>query len=193
MLTQLFSSNIRVRILKFLIMHANSEFTTAEMAQKTGSVVRSINKELVKLLRTKSVIETTKPLELNKKVVNVKHYKANPEFFMFEEIYSVFLKLQVHDLEIFKDKLKKMGDVEYIALTGRFTGVIDTDIDVLIVGSISKSKCAKIISEFEKVIGWEINWSLMDSDDFLYRKDVGDMFMHNILMAKKIEVVNKFD
>ncbi|MDP3900263.1 MAG: hypothetical protein Q8Q23_04245 [bacterium] len=190
MLTQLFSSAVRVKILKYLTLHPGEDFSAADIAKKTGSIVRSVNKELTKLLSTDSVIEETKPVDVNKKMVNVKHYRINTNFVLYNELQNVFVKIQVQDLEAFKEKLRKLGDIKYAILTGRFTNSPDTSIDLLLVGSVKNKYCKKAIGDFEKMIGWEINWTLLDESDYHYRRDVGDVFIAEVMMAKKIEVIN---
>ena len=95
MLTKLFSSPVRVKILKFLIMHSPADFSASDIAVKTNSVVSSVNKEMGKLAGAGAVIEELKPLEVNKKIVKVKHYRAHVDFALFTEIKNLFIKLQI--------------------------------------------------------------------------------------------------
>ncbi|PIR92232.1 hypothetical protein COU01_02840 [Candidatus Falkowbacteria bacterium CG10_big_fil_rev_8_21_14_0_10_44_15] len=192
MLTKLFSSPVRVKILKFLIMHSPVDFSAADIAAKTKSVVRSVNKEMGKLAETGAVVEELKPLAVNKKVVKVKHYRANVDFALFSEIKNLFIKLQVLELDYLRHKLPNIGRLNYAALAGKFVGNATSGVDLLIVGRVDNKKLEKLIADFQAAVGWEINWAVMDLEEYDYRQKIGDMFLYNLLSGKKIELFNKF-
>ena len=192
MLTKLFSSPVRVKILKFLIMHSPADFSAADIAAKTKSVVRSVNKEMGKLAETGAVIEELKPLAVNKKVVKVKHYRANVDFTLFAEIKNLFIKLQVLELNDFGRKLQNIGRLNYVVLAGKFVGDTAANVDMLIVGKVNYKRLEKLIDNFQAAAGWEINWTVMDLEEYDYRQKIGDMFLYNLLSGKKIELFNKF-
>lgn len=192
LLSKLFSSSVRTKILKFLIMHEGQSFTAAAIAEQTGSIVRSINKEMAKLVSAGAVNEEGREVEVNGKRVTVKHYYANRNFVVYEEIKQLFLKLQVFETESFREELASLGKLNYVILTGRFVGDRTGRIDALVVGSANRGSVEKIMRDFEKELGWEINWTLMALEDYDYRKQVKDAFLANILSGKKIEVLNRF-
>jgi len=100
--------------------------------------------------------------------------------------------LQVLDLDDFKNKLVKLGKINYVVLTGKFVGDSDVSVDLLLVGDVTHKKCEKIISEFQKTIGFEINWTSMPLEEYDYRQKIGDMFIYNLLSRKTIEIYSKF-
>jgi len=192
MLTKLFSSPVRVKILKFLVMHAPTEFSAADIAAKTKSVVRSVNKEMGKLVETGAVAEETKPETLHHKTMPVKHYRANQDFILFNEIKNLFVKLQILDLDGFKGKMQNLSGLNYGVLTGRFVGDSGGEVDLLLVGRADNKRLEKIITDFEHTLGWEINWVLMELEEYDYRQKIGDMFLTALLGGPKIEIMRKF-
>jgi len=173
-------------------MHSPADFSAADIAAKTKSVVRSVNKEMGKLAETGAVIEELKPLAVNKKVVKVKHYRANVDFTLFAEIKNLFIKLQVLELDYLRHKLPNIGRLNYAALAGKFVGNATGGVDLLIVGRLDNKKLEKLIADFQAAVGWEINWAVMDLEEYDYRQKIGDMFLYNLLSGKKIELFNKF-
>lgn len=173
-------------------MHEGKSFTAAEIAEQTGSIVRSINKEIGKLVTAGAVKEEGREVEVNGKHVSVKHYYANRTFIVHEEIKQLFLKLQVYELEAFREQLAGMTKLNYVILTGRFVGDRNGRVDALIVGNAERGKIDKVMRDFEKEVSWEINWTLMTLEDYDYRKQVKDTFLAAILAGKKIEVLNRF-
>jgi len=173
-------------------MHSPVDFSAADIAAKTKSVVRSVNKEMGKLAETGAVVEELKPLAVNKKVVKVKHYRANVDFALFSEIKNLFIKLQVLELDYLRHKLPNIGRLNYAALAGKFVGNATSGVDLLIVGRVDNKKLEKLIADFQAAVGWEINWAVMDLEEYDYRQKIGDMFLYNLLSGKKIELFNKF-
>lgn len=173
-------------------MHNPADYSAADIAGKTKSVIRSVNKEITKLTEAGAVIEEIKPLELNHKVVQVKHYRANDNFSFFPEIKSLFIKMQILELDDLKVKLQSAGKLNYAVLTGRFVGNTEAGVDLLIVGKTDHKKLEKIINNFQQAIGWEINWVVMDLEEYDYRKKIGDMFLFSLLSGNKIEIFSKF-
>ena len=192
MLTKLFSSAVRVKILKLLVMHAAKNFSATDIAAVTGAVIRGVNKEITKLVEAGAVIEEPKERDVNNKNVKIKHYRADTQFIIFDEIKSIFLKLQLVELDEFKNKIAKLGAINYVVLTGNFVGASNAKIDLLMVGHASRVRVEKFVSDFEKRLGWEINWALMELAEYDYRRQIGDMFLFDILAGKKIEVYSKF-
>lgn len=192
LLPKLFSSSVRTKILKFLVMHEGKSFTATEIADQTGSIVRSINKEMAKLVAADAVKEEGREVEMNGKHVSVKHYYANRTFVAYEEVKQLFLKLQIFELDAFRTELASVGKLNYVLLTGRFVGERSGRVDALVVGDANRTAVEKIMREFGKELGWEINWTLMALEDYDYRRQVKDTFLAGILAGKKIEVLNRF-
>ena len=71
-------------------------------------------------------------------------------------------------------------------LTGRFVDASDVPTDLFIVGTIDPDDLAKAVREFEHDIAREVNYTAMPRDEFLYRQDVGDRFLANIMNAKHV-------
>lgn len=192
MLTKLFSSPVRVKILKLLVMQSGRVWNATDIARATGAVIRSVNKEITKLVEAGAVLEEIKETEVSGKKVRMKHYRANQQFIIFAEIKNIFLKLQVISLDELKGKAERLGAVNYLALTGRFVGNTGVKIDLLVVGRANRFKLEKFIRELERRVGWEVNWAHMDLAEYDYRRHIGDLFLSEILDGNKIEVYSKF-
>ena len=120
-----------------------------------------------------------------------KYYQVNPDFILFEEIKFLIMKAQILYERNFINKLEKIGKAKLLILTGIFVNNSDSPIDLLLVGRFSKTKLAKLISELENELSKEINYTLMGSKEFKYRKDITDIFLYGILEGKKIVAIDK--
>ena len=62
--------------------------------------------------------------------------------------------------------------------------------DILLVGPVKKRSFVKLVEQLEKELAREINYTLMDEDEFFFRQEVMDIFLYNILTGKTIVLVN---
>lgn len=212
MLGQLFGSNARVKILKLFLFNPEERYYIRELSRRLKLQVNSVRRELDNLekfgilisganVNTKNEDETKINSKPKKgKIASVKaaadkqekkYYKANAEFVLFEEIKSLIIKAQILYGQDFIEKLRKAGSIKLLVLTGKFVNEIDVPIDLLIVGRFNKIKLKKLIKDLENELGREINYTLMDTKDFKYRRDITDIFLYSILEGKNIIAVDE--
>jgi len=118
-----------------------------------------------------------------------KYYFLNKNFVLYNEIKALITKSQVLAGKNFIKSLEKISQPKYLALTGVFVNQ-DFPIDIFIVGRVNKKNLEKIIANLEKEIGKEINYSIMDQKEFQYRLEITDVFVYNIMQAKKLVLIN---
>ncbi|MCG2690615.1 hypothetical protein L6249_00895 [Candidatus Parcubacteria bacterium] len=119
-----------------------------------------------------------------------KYYRANIALVLFEEIKALVVKAQILYGRDFVSKLQKIGKIKLLILTGFFANN-NTLTDLLIVGNVNKNKLLKLIKELELELGREINFTLMDSREFKYRRDITDIFLYEILEGRKIVIIDE--
>lgn len=90
------------------------------------------------------------------------------------------------------DKVAKLGDIDLFLLTGVFVGREESSCDILIVGAIPKQKMQKLIGKFEKEMSRTLNYALMTTKEFNYRRSVADKFLLDILENKNLIIINRF-
>lgn len=119
-----------------------------------------------------------------------KYYQANADFLLFEEIKALIVKAQVLHKDELIEKIKKTGKVRLLILTGIFSGNTKSPVDVLVVGRVEKSKLQRVVRNLENDLGREINYTLMDSREFKYRRDMTDVFLYSVLEGRMIVAVD---
>ncbi len=88
--------------------------------------------------------------------------------------------------------LSKLGKIKYVALSTKFSknlAIKEDEIYLLLVGVVVVPEMAQIIAEVEKVFGKEINYSVMDEEEFTFRKKNNDPFIWRFLKQPKIMLV----
>ncbi len=203
MLTSLFGSKTRVKILKLFLLHPNSKYYIREISRKIDVQVNSARRELNNLEKfgllmsgTKEQNKTSEKKDENikkskKRSNKEKYYRVNKNFSLFNEIRTLIVNAQVLYKEDFIENIKKIGEPQLVVLTGLFVGIDDSIVDVFIVGDIKRSDLLKIITDLENKLGREVNFSLMDMEEFQYRQQITDIFIYNTLESKKLIPVNK--
>jgi PP-loop superfamily ATP-utilizing enzyme len=76
-------------------------------------------------------------------------------------------------------------------LFGVFLGQTQELTDMLLVAKVKKAEIMNLIKKLEVEIGHEIKYTIMDEKEFEYRREIADVFLHKILEADKIVLVNE--
>jgi len=194
MLEQLFGSQTRVKLLHIFLINSDERYFVRELTRDLESQINAVRRELQNLEEI-GVIKEVEGKEGNPKQ-NRKFYQADTKFVLYSELKSILQKSQFLLEKKFAKALQKIGRVYYLALTGFFVGNKSLPIDMLIVGKLNKKKFEKLLKGFEKNFRREINYTLLDKEEFDYRRSVADRFLYSILDSEKIvmidEIMNTF-
>jgi len=210
MLERLFGSQTRVKILKLFLLHPDQTYYIRQVARDMELQVNSVRRELDNLEKfgllasRMSNEEKEREGEENggsrgtagktpnkSKTQEKKYYFVNKDFVLYEETRGLLIKSQTLYREDFIEELKQLGNTQLVVLTGIFVNNPEANIDALIVGEVDKSKLKKIIEKLEEELGREINYTVMQYEEFKYRSDITDVFLYNLLEQKKLIVVDE--
>ena len=215
MLDKLFGSHTRVKLLKLFLLHSKQRYYIREIARNLSLQLNSVHRELVNLeelgiIRSgaadsdeiitagedNSAPAELSPAELKElkktdKKADKKFYQANRDFVFFNEIKALIIKSQIMYEKDFADKLKKLGKIKLLVLTGFFVGNADSNIDLLMVGDFNKTKLVKLVKELESELVREVNYYTMTDEEFTYRREIADVFLYNVLDGDKIVVLDE--
>jgi hypothetical protein len=199
MLEKLFGSNARVKILKLFLLNPAEKFYIRQLSRDLKLQLNSVSRELDNLEKfgiLTSNIKIEGEDEIRDKKGNTggqekKYFRANPNFVLFDEIKALIVKAQILYEKDFVKKLKSIGKIRLLVLTGIFVNNPSSLIDILIVGKVNKVKLAKLIRELEIELGKEINFTVFDNHEFKYRRDITDIFLYGILDSKKMIVIDE--
>jgi len=149
------------------------------------------------MIQTVQDIESGKSRKKNIKTKEVeqktdkKYFQVNKNFVLFEEIKALIIKSQVLYEKDFVKNIQKIGKIKLLVLTGFFVNRMDMAVDLFLVGRVNKIKLVVLIKELQKELGREINFTVMDISEFMYRRDITDIFLYDILEAKKITIIDE--
>lgn len=184
MLSSLFGSPARVKILSAFLTKPEEQYYLRQLARDLELQVNSVRREIVNLEEIGLII----PIGHETKAKEKKFYTINKDFLLFNELRALFMKSQILCTKEFAADVQKIYTPKLLILTGFFVDEINDKTDILIVGKINKDKFIKTVRELEVMIGREINYTIMDEKEYLYRREVLDIFLNNILEGRKIIV-----
>lgn len=183
-LDDLFDSPIRVRLLKLFLFSSNKNFENKTIAKILGVAPDKVRKHLNKLLEIRFII--------SKKVNNKQIFKANSGFIFYSELKELITKANPAVKEKMLRRLKSLGSVKLVILSGIFLNLDNSHCDLLVVGDkIKSSKFNIFLKELEAEVGKEIEYALMTVKEFYYRYNMYDRFVRDILDFKHEKLINK--
>lgn len=211
MLEKLFGSKARVKILKNFLLNPDKKFYIRQLARDLKLQVNSVRRELSNLEDfgllssddnnniNSNVLSNTPESKKNSKEKDIKetglkekkYYWVNKNFILFSEVRSLIVKSQILAGESFIKNLKLVCDPKFILLSGIFVNNENSPTDVLIVANVENDKLTKIISDLEQELSREVNFTVMDEAEFKYRQEVADVFLHSVLNARRIILLDK--
>jgi len=203
MLDHFFGSKARVKILKLFLLNPDGNYYLRQLARDLDLQVNSVRRELKNLeafgllqigsQKTSSSTSNDSTFLRDPSILNneKKYYQVNKEFILFPEIKSFILKAQILAGHNFVKSLEEICQPELLLLFGVFLGQTQELTDMLLVAKVKKAEIMNLIKKLEVEIGHEIKYTIMDEKEFEYRREIADVFLHKILEADKIVLVNE--
>jgi predicted transcriptional regulator len=181
MLKRLFTSKVRVKLLKLFLENPDEEFFIRELTRKLDEQINSVRRELDNLKKIGLLTSKTR----NRK----KYYLVNKSFIIYPELKLIIQKSTNTNHE-FVDKVNKLGKIDLLILSGVFVNK-ESAADLLIVGEINKDDLSDLL---EKTIEKPVKFSSMHKEDFLYRLKLNDQFIIDMLQSTdNIIATNKLE
>jgi hypothetical protein len=203
-LGKLFGSILRVKLLRTFLFNPGTAYDAVTLAKRTQSKLADVKKEVTLLMKIAFVKEKVyvkefeKKVRKGKKMVNeyakkkVVGFTMNPVFEYGETLKKVLLDFQFLDRNAIADRFKKSGRVKFFAVSGVFLNNPESRVDILIVGdALNRSLVESEVRKLEAEIGKDLVYALFETQDFLYRVQMYDKFIRDILDFKHERLIEK--
>ncbi|MFH1426387.1 MAG: winged helix-turn-helix domain-containing protein [Candidatus Kerfeldbacteria bacterium] len=183
MIEKIFGSRTRLKLLRLFLTNADEHYFVRELARKTGEQINSVRRELKNL----EDIGLLQSYEENKK----KFYHVDKEYVLFNELRALIFKSRMTLETEFIQSIRGLGPIHYLALCGYFVNDAIMQVDLFIVGNVSRTRLDKLLEKFNTDFGRQLRFTILSADEYSYRKDVTDKFLYEFLNAEKIVVIDK--
>lgn len=177
----LFAGRALVTLLKLFISSPDREFYQRELSDLTGERLLSIQKALARLNRAGLIDRTTSG--------NRAYYRANKSHPAFQDLKVVVLKtFGVGDT--LRAELRRFGERLRTAFiygsVARGEETASSDIDIMLVGTLSGKEVAAIFAPLKRVLNREINPSVYSPAEFRRKVREGHPFLRTVLKEPKL-------
>lgn len=185
MVDALFSSKTRVKLLHLFYKNPERQFYVREITRKIDEQINSVRRELANLLSVGLITST----ETDKKL----YYQVDKTSRYYQPFLAIFGKEDVKKKQSSSresnkfdlvDRFCGLGSLKAAVIAGKLVAGSQAPVDVLLIGSFVKARVARCMKELEEEERFTLNYTTLTPDDFLYRYQVRDRFLNDILSAK---------
>ena len=117
-----------------------------------------------------------------------KYFLLNTKHPRLPQIRAALPKRRFDD-ELFV-AIRRLGDIRAAFLSGVFTGQPQLPVDILLVGKVNLKKLDLFLVACHKMMGQEINYSIMSPEEFKIRRNTFDRFIKDIFDYRHLVVVD---
>ncbi len=183
-LTTLFGSKEKARIMRFFILNPGSKFTLKDVREKTRLEADRVRKAVTMLTKLGLLKEDVARRQ--------KVYGVDEQFPYYNELRNLFVKSNVYPHCSEVQNMKKLGSLQLVAISGVFMNYPHAEIDLLVVGNnVKRPALNEKIARIEAEIGHEVRYSTMSTEDFLYRLEMMDRFIIDFMTGPHDMIINK--
>ncbi len=169
-LGKILGNSARVKIMRLFLSNRGKGFANKDVAKRSRVTSDAVRRE-IRLLASVNFIK--------KHGVN---WSFNPAFKYGGEFEDLLLGSDTLSKEAILETFKKVGRVKLIVSSGVFIKNHDSRVDLLIVGDkMKRSKIEEGIKKIEAEMGGELVYAVFDTKEFLYRLNMYDKLVRDIL------------
>lgn len=180
MLKDILESKSESVILAFFLAAPQRSFSVPEVSKR-------LRIPHLKAARALNRLAGSGPLKVFSKK-GKKYFLLNSRYQMLPEIKNTLVKyFPKYQDELFS-AVRKLGQVRAAFLSGIFTGHPELPVDLLLVGKINLGKLEQFLKGAHKMMGQEINYSIMTPGEFAIRRDTFDRFIRDIFDYRHLVV-----
>ena len=184
----LFPASYRRRVLCLLLLHPERALHVREIARLTGTTAGTLNKELTRLHGA--------GLLSRERVGNQVRYAANRASPIHAELAGI-LRKTIGLADVLSDALAPMAPAISAAFVfgsmARASETAGSDVDVMLLGSLTFGDAVKLLYPAQATLGREINPSVYSADEWRARLKAKDPFIREVLVQPKIFLIGNDD
>ena len=182
MLESLIGSKTRVSLLTLFLMNPGRQYYVREISRLIDVDVSPLRKELANL-------ESIGLLK-SERVGNQKHYRVDETHFLYQDLQKLILKTE-GIAQVLVERFSTSEAIEILFIYGSFAAGKAherSDIDLFVVGEIENDDLIASITDTERKLGREINYTLLRRDELMERIRKRDPFIMNVFREPKIVI-----
>lgn len=182
MIDALFGSKTRVKLLHLFLNNPGKAFYVREITRLIDEQINSVRRELANMLSVGIITSDTADNKL--------YYEINQRYEHYVPLRAIFADGHIEPVTSpqvtndWQDIITALPGVRLVLAAGVLVRGSTSDVDILLVGETPSAKIKQAMKEIEQKEGRELNYSILNYDDFYYRLSVRDKFITEILNGK---------
>jgi len=187
MLEYFITSKTKRYLLKLFLTNPERQFYTREIARLTGEPLNAVRREIGHLERA--------GLLKSHREGNLKYFEVVKDFPFYPELKKIIYST-VGLGDYLRDRLKDSSQIDIAFIYGSVAKNQEgkkSDIDLFVVGEIEEEELHGLVSDIEREIGREVNYTLMTKKEFKERDNRGEPFIKRVEREEKLMLKGKLD
>lgn len=175
MLKDLLVSEVRIKILKLLILNPEKSFHVRAIVRHVGAEINAVRRELENL--------TGINIFRRRQSSNRIYYSVDTSHMFYSDLLALLGKDEGLCGQIVKHA-RELGDVQFAVVSKSFLRgqpASPLEVDLFMVGNIKLDVLEKFVASYQESSSREVNYSAMTSEEFRHRKRSNDQFVINFL------------
>ncbi len=199
-LGKLLGTEERVKIMRLFLLNAEMCFDVSDIMERSKVSRSDLRREISLLLKIGFVKPKIFTKEVQQKRGNTMKvtkkkfsgWQLSIDFSLLLPVRNLLISSEPVKKEDIIDRFKNTGKVKLLLLSGVFLQKEDSRVDILIVGDDVKRKSVEnALRSIEAEVGKELSYALFETQDFIYRLNVYDKFIRDILDFPNEKILNK--
>jgi multisubunit Na+/H+ antiporter MnhG subunit len=184
-LQKLFGSGARVKLLRLFLFNPKQSFTIADAAARARVSEAEARAEV-------ALFERIGLIEKGKRGNGIR-YVLSGSFEYVAALQNLLLNAPERSKDIYT-RVRDAGGIKFLSISGIFLGDWDGRLDLFIVGDrMNERKLKDRIRGLESELGKEIRYARLSTEDFLYRLNMNDKLVRDVLDYPHTIIVDKLN
>lgn len=186
MLENLISSRLKKKLLAIFFNFPKRSFSVFELRVMTGASIAQISQALKDFVRGDLVSVGSRKQR--------RFFRINPHFRLYDELRDLAAPSDggAPEDEVSR-KIRQIPNLKLAVLSGVFTLQPHLPVDLLLVGEdVNRLRLARALADIERLCGQEINYAVMDPQEYNYRRMLSDRFIRDVFDNPNLVVFNTF-
>ncbi len=182
-LAKLFGGQARVKIMRLFLLNGSNNFEIEDITGRSRVTKANARKEINALSAMSFIKQKTITKEGSRGAKKkVSAWYLNPGFHYLNQIRDLLIDPNLLLNDELPDRFRPIGKIKLMIVSGVFIGDEKSRADILIVGDkLKKNIINQVIKGLESEIGKELDYVILDSEEFKYRIDMYDKLVCDII------------
>jgi glutamate synthase domain-containing protein 1 len=186
-LTDFMVSRVRSKLLTVFLQDPEEMFYVRQLTRKVEEEINAVRRELERMQKRGMVKSEPRGNRL--------YYFLRKNYPFYQELLQLVAKTSGLGGAIRKNQ-KKLGKIKFVMLSGKFIRRKErqqNEVDLLVVGNVVLPQLAALVREEEARLDQEINYTVMNAEEFEFRRRRRDPFLTGILSGSRIMIIGGED